>query len=166
MRKHEMSILEKIITKSKATERPLGQADREAIRVRTELANQKQLREDRARLAALETKLATDDIEHFAAQREAFIRREKPSESALVVFNANQKVELLQRVIARTKPQPIQLNDGSLGTHPTVGKLLAAKAALTHAIATHERMQNLRPEMFSSVNAAQGNAGEYLKGKG
>jgi hypothetical protein len=138
-----MNIIEKIVSKSKS-QKPLGPGDLANIKLQEQLTQLRQEGAERGRLAALEQKLAADDLEHFAEHRLTFIRRERPSDSALAVFDAHQTVELAERVITRTKPQPIHLNDGSFGPHPSVTKLAVAKAALRRAIATHERLQQAR----------------------
>ena len=160
-----MSIIDKIVSASKQP-KTIGFADRQFQQMQAELAKQTKDRADKAKLAAEEAKQAGIDREHAKERRETFVRRDNPSQTALAVYDANLEVELQQRVIARTKPQPVQLNDGSLGNHPAVGKLLRLKAALKVAIDTHTRVQQMRPELISSVNPSQGNAGDYLKGRG
>ena len=160
-----MSIIDKIVEKSKSP-KPLGRADREHLRVQEELKRQNQQRADRARLAALEARQAAIDVEHAAEQREAYLRRDRPSRTQLAIFDANQAVELQQRVIARTNPAAVQLNDGSMGTHPAVGKLLRLKAALKVAIDTHERVQQSLATPIYGSGTAQSNAADYLKGRG
>jgi hypothetical protein len=155
-----MNLLDKIITQAKQ-ETQLGPGDREHLRVQAELAKQKQQREDRARLAALESKLVADDQLHADELRAAFIRREKPSESAMRVFAAHQAVELQQKVVTRTQPKPILLSDGSYGTSPVVGKLLRLKAALAHEIKTHERVTALRPDMFEGMQRMGSNPPDF-----
>jgi hypothetical protein len=146
-----MSIIEKIIAKAKPQPQ-LGPADREHQRVQAALAKQLADRADRVRLAALESRLVSDDQLHADELRAAFIRRERPSPSALSVFDAHTAVELQQKVVTRTQPKPILLSDGSYGTSPVIGKLLRLKAALAHEIKTHERVSALCPESFAGVS--------------
>jgi hypothetical protein len=161
---HEpMSIIEKIIAKTKP-EKKLGPGDLANVKLQEQLTRLRAEGAERGRLAAVESKLAADDEQHYAEHRLAFVRREQPSDSALAVYDANQAVELAQRVIARTKPQPVHLNDGSFGPHPSVTKLAVVKAALRRAIERHERLQQARVTPMSSINAAPFNTNDYLKG--
>jgi hypothetical protein len=164
-----MNLVEKIV--AKVTEKPaqqLGPADRENIRIQKQVAEYKAREAERLRAEAVERKCVADDIEHYAEHRKAFIRRENPSETALKIFDANQELELAQRVVSRTNPQKVTLNDGSLGTHPSVGRVIRAKAALKQAVALHERMRNITiapiagqvgigaQEFFAKQDAARG----------
>jgi hypothetical protein len=146
-----MSIIEKIISKTKP-EPKMGPGDLANKKLQEQLAQLRAEGAERGRLAALEATLAADDLAHYADHRAAFVRREKPCPTALEIYDANQSIELLQRVIARTKPQQVKLNDGSFGPHPTIVKLVVAKGALVRAIAKHERVTSLRPGDFEGLN--------------
>jgi hypothetical protein len=164
-----MNIVDKIVSQvTKPTQQPLGPADREHLRVQQQQAEYQKRKAERERAEAIERKCVADDIEHYAEHRKAFIRRENPSETALKIFDANQELELAQRIVSRTNPQRVTLNDGSLGTHPSVGRVIRAKAALKQAVALHERMRNITiapiagqvsvgaQEFFAKQDAARG----------
>jgi hypothetical protein len=138
-----MSIIDKIVAKVAQPARKLGPADRQVMQRKEELARFQRNQAERARMAEDEKKHAAADREHAEHRREAFIGKERPTASALAVFDADQEVELQKRVIERTKPKPVQLNDGTYGAHPAVTKLTLLKAALKAAIEAHERMKNL-----------------------
>jgi hypothetical protein len=160
-----MSMISKIVERSKSP-KPMGAADRQHQLVQQQLARNNAARAEQAKAAADEAKAAAEDIAHAEVQREIFVKKERPSQSELAIWDADKAVYLQQRVVNRTKPKPITLNDGSLQQHPAVGKLARLHAALRQAIAVHERLEQIKATPISAVNSYTGSTSDYLKGRG